>query len=78
MIQSTDERNPQVAPMMGRINALENDANQIDVALTKKLVAMSDADFKTVVSTPALQAIQFNLTEKRTNGAELLMKRRKN
>lgn len=72
MIQSTDERNPQVAPMMGRINALENDANQIDVALTKKLVAMSDADFKTVVSTPALQAIQFNLTEKRTNGAELL------
>lgn len=72
MIQSTDERNPQVAPMMGRINALANQANQIDVALTKKLVALTDADFKTVLATPAFQAIQFNLSEKRTNGAELL------
>ncbi|WP_057907682.1 M3 family oligoendopeptidase [Latilactobacillus graminis] len=72
MIQSTDERNPQVMPMMGRINALGNSVNQIEVALTKKLVGLTEVEFASLVATPALQIIKFNLTEKRTSGATLL------
>lgn len=72
MIQSVDERNQQVAPMMDRINQLQNTARQIDVLLTKKLVALTVEQFETLVSQPAFAPIQFNLREKRQQGADLL------
>ncbi|MEJ1331025.1 hypothetical protein QY895_10925 [Latilactobacillus sakei] len=56
MIQSVDERNQQVASMMDRINQLQNTARQIDVLLTKKLVALTVEQFETLVSQPDLCA----------------------
>ena len=72
MHQSVDERNQQVAPLMGQINQLQNAATQIDVQLTKKLVALTAAEFETLVGQPLFAPIVFNLREKRTQGAQLL------
>ncbi|MCP8856744.1 M3 family oligoendopeptidase [Latilactobacillus fuchuensis] len=72
MHQSVDERNQQVAPLMGQINQLQNAATQIDVQLTKKLVTLTAAEFETLVGQPLFAPIAFNLREKRTQGAQLL------
>lgn len=72
MHQSVDERNQQVAPLRGQINQLQNAASQIEVQLTKKLVALSADQFEQLVKQPEFTTIAFNLREKRQQGANLL------
>ena len=72
MILSADAKNQKVGPIMSQVADLDTTYQAAITPLTKKLVALSDADFAQLLATPALADIRFNLTEMRTQGQNLL------
>ncbi|GKT03653.1 M3 family oligoendopeptidase [Furfurilactobacillus entadae] len=70
--QSADFNNHAIAPKIARLNEVSAKFADLDVTLGKRLATVSDDAFTTLVATPALAPIAFNLTELRTHANEQL------
>ncbi|WP_125573119.1 M3 family oligoendopeptidase [Levilactobacillus huananensis] len=71
-IGSADVNNPEVAPMVAKLDGLENEIETVSGKLKKVLVQVPDAHFNAILAVPELKPLAFNLKEMRDAGKELL------
>lgn len=72
MIHSADTKNAQAGVVSNQVAQLATALTAANNTLTKKLVAMTEADFKALLAVPAIAPSAFGLTEQREQGQELL------
>ncbi|WP_034550871.1 M3 family oligoendopeptidase [Carnobacterium funditum] len=71
-VQSADVTDKKSGALFGQIFTLSSSFDTIKTILTKKIVAMSDKDWKGLLSLSEFQPIEFVLQETRIQGKELL------
>lgn len=71
-IGSADVNNPEVAPMVAKLDGLENEVENVSGKLKKVLVQVPDDHFNAILAVPELKPLAFNLKEMRDAGKELL------
>ncbi|KRN97666.1 oligoendopeptidase F [Levilactobacillus paucivorans] len=71
-IGSADVNNPEVAPMVAKLDGLENEVENVSGKLKKVLVQVPDTNLNAILAVPELQPLAFNLKEMRDAGKELL------
>lgn len=71
-LRSEDVNNKQAGALFGKIFDVSSRYQTAQTILTKKYVQISDADWTSLVQLPAFEAVEFVLSETRSQGTELL------